>query len=131
MDFVWGTTIRWISGFENFYAVTIDGKVASYRCHSKSNFKPIWLGQCWCGARKNCKYLAIDLYKDGKKKNRLVHQLILETFVGPRPLGMQALHKDDNRSNNHLDNLYWGTHLQNIQDAIRSGKHVSCLHNSP
>jgi hypothetical protein len=49
-----------------------------------------------------------------------VHTLILETFVGPRPKGMKALHDPDpDRSNNRLSNLRWGTTSDNMRDAIR------------
>jgi hypothetical protein len=35
---------------------------------------------------------------------------------------MYGCHRDDNRYNNHLDNLYWGTPWQNKQDAKRNGR---------
>lgn len=53
---------------------------------------------------------------------RYVHQLILETFVGPCPQDMEAMHADDNPANNRLDNLSWGTHRRNIGDAHRKGR---------
>lgn len=57
----------------------------------------------------------------GKRKKVRVHILVLETFVGPRPKGMKGLHKDDNRKNNKLRNLYWGTQKENMEDADRNG----------
>lgn len=52
-----------------------------------------------------------------------VHALMLEAFVGPRPDGMLALHRDDNKDNNTLPNLYWGTPSQNSYDSVRNGTH--------
>ena len=42
--------------------------------------------------------------------------------MGRRPLGCVALHRDDDRRNNRLSNLYWGTMRQNQADAVRNGK---------
>ena len=56
-------------------------------------------------------------------KTRQVHHLVLEAFVGPRPSGMLALHRDGDSANNRLSNLYWGTHSDNGHDAVRHGTH--------
>ena len=54
--------------------------------------------------------------------------LILETFKGPKPRSdYECCHKDDDRSNNHIDNLYWGTRGNNIEDAWENGKRVRTL----
>lgn len=41
-------------------------------------------------------------------RNRRVHRLVLEAFVGPCPPGMECRHLDDDPRNNRLDNLAWG-----------------------
>lgn len=49
-----------------------------------------------------------------------VHRLVLETFVGPCPEGMEARHvKTNDPGNNHLENLEWGTPKQNGEDRKR------------
>lgn len=53
---------------------------------------------------------------------RYVHHLVLLAFVGPRPLGLVALHADDDRLNNRASNLSWGTQKQNMADADRNGR---------
>lgn len=60
----------------------------------------------------------------GRKNRRYLHQLMLENFVSPRPQGMVACHKDDNPSNNHIENLYWGTPKQNLADR-RKNSHLN------
>ena len=63
---------------------------------------------------------------DGKDKRRKVriHRLVCETFHGPAPADKpHACHRDDNKLNNHADNLYWGSFSDNIQDQIRNGRH--------
>lgn len=58
---------------------------------------------------------------DGSHNSRTVHRLVLETFVGPRPLDMQARHLNGNRLDNRLDNLVWGTLAENMEDLMRHG----------
>ena len=65
-------------------------------------------------------YYAVPLWHNNTRKVRRVHMLVLECFVGPRPPGMFGLHKNDQSLDNRLENLYWGTHQDNIQDAIRN-----------
>jgi hypothetical protein len=55
-------------------------------------------------------------------RKRYVHRLILETFVGPCPLGMEGRHWDGDPHNNRVDNLLWGTPLENAADRRRHGR---------
>ena len=50
-----------------------------------------------------------------------IGKLVLMTFDRFPRQGEMALHKDDDRTNNKLDNLYWGDSKDNHQDAIRNG----------
>lgn len=63
------------------------------------------------------------LFAAGKTPRRVpVHRLVLLAFGGPSPPGLEACHRDDNKTNNCLENLYWGTRGQNQADAVRNGK---------
>lgn len=66
-------------------------------------------------------YYTVSLYNKDGRNVRPLHHLVCEAFHGPRPEGFQALHKDDIKANNSAENLYWGTHQQNMDDAIRNG----------
>jgi len=57
----------------------------------------------------------------GRSVTRFVHHLVLEAFVGNRPVGCETLHFDGVRKNNNLSNLRWGTPSENRQDSIRHG----------
>lgn len=50
-----------------------------------------------------------------------IHRLVLETFVGPCPNGMESRHFNDIKHDNRLSNLRWGTHLENTDDSKRNG----------
>jgi len=51
---------------------------------------------------------------------RYVHQLMAETWLGPRPWGRLVLHDDDDPANMHIANLSYGDHAQNAADAARN-----------
>lgn len=113
-NYIWNKTIKWIKGYEGRYAITTDGKVASY---PKNRRKPFWLKLVLLDG-----YLRISFHlkKDQKWRWFYIHLLVLETFVGLRPKGMQGCHNDGNPLNNNLDNLRWDTPLNNILDRDRS-----------
>lgn len=106
-----------IINYEGLYEISNYGKIKRFnrdkRYKSFKILKP----------QKTNKYghKHIDLTKNNIRDSHLVHRLVLETFVGPCPLGMECRHLDGNPSNNRLDNLRWGTRLENMQDTIKHG----------
>jgi hypothetical protein len=64
---------------------------------------------------------AVTLCIGGRKHQRLVHRLILETFRGACPEGQEGLHNDGDPGNNWVANLRWGTRSENVLDAVRHG----------
>jgi hypothetical protein len=50
-----------------------------------------------------------------------VHRLVLEAFIGPCPPGLECRHLDRDPSNCRLDNLCWGTPLENNHDKRTHG----------
>ena len=65
--------------------------------------------------------LYITLQNQGRRLQTTVHRLVLLTFVGPCPSGLQACHNDSNCQNNKLDNLRWDTPKANWEDARKHG----------
>lgn len=53
--------------------------------------------------------------------HRLVHHIVLESFVGERPKGAYACHGDGDKTNNKLSNLRWASPTENCMDADRHG----------
>lgn len=68
-------------------------------------------------------YRIVVLSGNGVQERRYVHELVLTSFVGPRPEDLQARHWDDNGANNTLSNLLWGTPSENSYDYVRNGRH--------
>lgn len=66
-------------------------------------------------------YLIIILAKQGNKKTKKVHRLVLETFIGECPKGYQTGHLDGNKQNNILSNLKWITPKENAYHKILHG----------
>jgi len=66
-------------------------------------------------------YQRIMLSRQNKTKLFWIHRLVLELFVGPRPPHNEARHLDNNRTNNHVTNLAWGTRAENDADKVSAG----------
>ena len=58
-------------------------------------------------------------------KSCLLHRIIWETFVGEIPDGYELDHKDNNRSNNALNNLQLVTHKENIKLSYKRGRKIT------
>lgn len=120
---------RPIPGFPAYRAGD-DGSIWSRYCREGirwvlgddwTELKPTLRGEgVWQGVFRKGRY-CVTLCRDGKHYERTIHRVILETFVGPRPRGMEACHRDDDRDNNRLSNLRWDTHRNNIADRGKNG----------
>lgn len=99
-----------INNFSNYH-ITKEGKVWS---SSNTRYhKPKWLKNI-LGKHG---YLYVNLRKNGKRYVKYIHRLLLEHFVIPCPDGMECRHLDNNKLNNSLNNLCWGTHSRNKHDS--------------
>lgn len=102
-------------GYEGLYGVSDLGNVRSARRRKGSRGGPLRPGLSRAGR------LTVVLHKDGKRRTRLVHHLVLEAFTGPRPPGQEARHGPGGALDNRHVNLCWGTPAENYQDKIRDG----------
>lgn len=58
-------------------------------------------------------HLHVSLYRNRARRQAMVHRLVLETFVGPCPEGLQCAHLNGDPQDNRLENLQWVTVLEN------------------
>lgn len=69
-------------------------------------------------------YFAITLRKDNKSTTFKIHHLVWDHF-GDRPRNgrkLQVDHKDENKQNNHIDNLQLLTNRQNVHKSLLINK---------
>lgn len=115
---------RTIPGFEGRYEVSDEGKVRSLsRKFIRSNGWPMSIkgreiSQWLCEGER----LTVTLLKlDGSKCHRMVHCLVAEVFIGPRPENLEVCHNDGNNKNNRKNNLRYDTKEANEKDKLEHG----------
>lgn len=69
-------------------------------------------------------HLYVGLRRNGKTHKRQVHRLVLETFVGPCPDGMECCHSNGDPSDNRVENLRWDTRSSNVRDIRKHGMSI-------
>ena len=115
-----------IKGQEGVYKESNLGRVLSCDRHIEihyKNGKTIYyhLKERFLNINKNNKgYCVVNLTYNRKTKHKLIHRLVAESFI-PNPNNLPEInHKDENKSNNRVDNLEWCTRKQNNNYGIQS-----------
>lgn len=79
-----------------------------------------------CGALKRQRlsagYPSVSLCRDGVRRTFRVHALVAAAFLGARPHGAHVRHLDGNPENNCVQNLAYGSPLENASDERRLGR---------
>ncbi len=109
-----------IPGFPGYFASS-DGFIFCNRPFSPRPVNPVALRRLKGSTYDKWGHLNVVLRREGKGYTRNVHRLILETFTGPRPKGKEYRHFDGVAWHNRINNLFWGTRLENARDAVRHG----------
>ena len=98
-----------VPGYEGIYIVSSFGKVKSLKRTRKGSYGSIRVVDERVLEHKIDKdgYHIVTLSKEGKTKCIGVHRLVARVFI-PNPDGLpQVNHRDENKSNNSVDNLEW------------------------
>lgn len=110
-----------VEGFPN-YCVGSNGTVWSCRVSGPKNRRKERWSRLTGDANNPNKQLRVTLYCNGRRTRAMVHHLVLEAFIGPRPPQLQGLHGNGYPPDNAVDNLRWGTPKENMEDRDRHGR---------
>lgn len=113
-----------VVGFEEWYSVSSHGRVRgeprSHTPGSGRTGRPRRGRVMRLGVGKTG-YVRCSLKRPGSHGRKvLVHGLVAEAFIGPRPLGMQVNHKSGDKGDNTPGNLEYLTPLENVRHKIEA-----------
>jgi hypothetical protein len=115
-----------VVGYEDFYMVSSNGKMISKeRIIKRKNGADFLQKESFMNGSEYHGYIKITVRKNNIKKDKFIHCLIAESFLGTKPIGMEVCHFDGNRKNNNINNLRYGTRSDNVKDAIKHGTHYT------
>jgi hypothetical protein len=129
---------RWaaICGFEGFYEVSTLGRVRSteriieltdHPTLRRRTIKSRILAQHINVPSKKHSYqrMQVKLWRDNQERTFNVARLVAEAFL-PNPSALpMVLHLDDDATNNRIENLAWGDHIENVRQAVERGRYPS------
>ena len=100
-----GETWKSIPGYEGLYEVSNTGKVRSLFRYKKI-LKPMLT---------NNGYFYYQLFKNKVGKNYYAHRLVAMAFIPNEAQKEFVNHKDENKTNNCVENLEWVSHVENCR----------------
>ena len=122
-------TEKWVDivGYEGLYSISNLGRIASHHRGKCKILHPT--------THRTNRYSYVNLCRNGIVKSFRVHVLVAKHFLPPIEGKVEVNHKDENKSNNRVDNLEWcdrkynvnyGTARERLRAAIgkRLGKPV-------
>ena len=124
---------RPVVGYEGLYEVSNTGRVRSLDRYVKCDYERYRLhkGKILSPGKDKDGYLFVVLSCNGKHKTITVHRMVAEAFI-PNPYNLpQVNHRNEDKTNNRVDNLEWcnakynsnyGSRKDRIRDtAIKNG----------
>jgi hypothetical protein len=109
---------RWKEIFDGHYAVSSLGRLWRLARHRNGRFAS---KRFLKGYVMKDGYVVVCLHTRKGQENCLLHCLVAEAFLGPRPPGKEVNHKDGVKQNCSLENLEYLTRKQNHEHAVRLG----------
>lgn len=92
-----------VKGYEGLYQVSTLGRVRSFYTHNGSGQRILH------SQKRSHGYLGVTLVKDGVPSCRNIHRLVAEAFIDNPCNYEQINHKDEDKTNNRVENLEWCT----------------------
>ena len=118
-----------VIGYEGLYEVSNTGRVRSLDMYVKNGHCSYRLhkGKVLSPSKNTDGYLQVGLCCNGKYKKCLVHRLVSQAFL-PNPDNLPEVnHKDEDKTNNRVENLEFCDRKYNLnygsrQDKVRESK---------
>lgn len=115
---------RDIPGYVGFYQVSDQGRVRSVdRAVKYRGGLSKRKGRILKAAASHSGHLAVSLWRAGVGRTKLIHQLVMLAWIGPRPDGQEVRHGPSGHLDNSVGNLLYGTHKDNLLDMYRDKTH--------
>ena len=98
-----------VVGYEGHYQVSNWGRVKSFDRWVKSRNGSVRFckGRILKPVTNDRGYLCVELWKNNKRKSCKVHRLVAEAFI-PNPYNLPMInHRDEDKTNNRVENLEW------------------------
>lgn len=109
-----------IPGYEGLYEISSYGRIKSMHYKKERIMKQLDYNG----------YKKVVLWKNGSQKKEYIHRLVAKLFI-PNPHNLKEVnHKDENPSNNMVENLEWCNHRYNmIYGTARERARVKMINN--
>ena len=119
-----------IDGYENLYQVSNIGRVKSLETTKGKGAGNYAREERILKMGKARGYYRVALCNKGEIQQFSVHRIVAQAFIeNPNKLP-QVNHKDENKLNNHVDNLEWCTQRENLNYGTRAER-IGFFHSKP
>jgi hypothetical protein len=109
---------RPVPGLEDRYAISSYGRLMRTAAGKKTH-----AGKILAPAKAKTGYLMSQLGYGRARKSYYIHRLVAEAFLPPPNSEHRryVAHRNGDRTDNRVENLYWATPAENSYDAIQHG----------
>ena len=113
-----------VVGYEGIYEISNHGRIRTHKdktTYTEKHGVRHWKQRDLKDKTPNGRDVIVELCKNGKGKDFLVHRLVAFAFI-PVVKGKECInHIDGNPKNNNVENLEWCNHLENNRHAFETG----------
>lgn len=117
----WMEIPRW----EGLYEASDKGNIRSLPRVTRGGFGGVRRikGKILRPVKRPTGHVQVILSDGERREHHDIHRLVMVSFIGTPPPGMEVCHNNGEPSDNRLVNLRYGTRSENIYDAVKHGAH--------